>query len=173
MQDTVSRTASPRGAAANALLDLCLPHCALRFSVPRPSRPSPLNPLATKAKRTIQKVAATQDSWTLQSRKLLQSTHQRWRRELEHRLASASPVTVNLIAPCTDLGPLDAALILSRLTATEVAILDAPVRQFVVNFRRKAQVLLWHNPTVRCELMRNALVTDQKVAAGSNLLSCS
>jgi len=170
MQNTAVRTASPRGAAADALLDLCLPPGAQRSSVASTPLRSSRLAMEHKVKPTIIRKAATQESWALQSRKLLQSKHQRWQRELERRLASASPATVNLIAPATTLGPLEAALVLSRLSAADVAILDAPVRQFVVNFRRKATVLLWHNPEVRHALMRSAL-TDRN-AAGCNLVSC-
>jgi len=94
-----------------------------------------------------------QQSW----QNSLQGKHQRWQHALREALAYASPATVELIAPATALGPLEAALLLSRLSPLEVSLLDAPVRYHVLGFRRRAAALLWANPAVQGAIQKSRL----------------
>jgi len=141
--------------AASALLDLCSPSASSTESMlqgggiapaPRLVQPTKAvvlsqgNPLLTYNKQTKQHQQSCHN--------LLQAKHRRWQHALRESLAYASPLTFELIEPATALGPLEAALLLSRLSPLEVSLLDAPVRYHVVSFRRRAAALLWHNPNV-------------------------
>lgn len=146
--------------AASALLDLCAPsHASSAESVLRVAAPPAAQPTRAVVVRKgnplmhNQQTTQHQQSW----QNSLQDKHQRWQQALRESLSYASPATVELIAPATALGPLEAALLLSRLSPLEVSLLDAPVRYHVLGFRRRAAALLWSNPKLQSAIQKSRL----------------
>jgi len=143
--------------AASALLDLCAPsHESSTEGLQQHREPTvvpqskPQQPSKEAAPQMQPEGEVCQHNW----QHTLQSRHQRWQSALRYSLAFASPATVSRIAPAASLGPLDAAIFLSRLSPLDVSLLDAPVRLHVMSFQRRASALLWHNPKLSGAILK-------------------